>query len=1242
MTVSISKMNIEYYLSTTAKSDGQMKEVKDLTSYYLDSQTPAGRWIGSGLTGLSLNHGDQVSKHDARKIYEQLVDPITGARLGRRPIKTVQAPLDAKTPQGKKAKEERNAVAGFDLTFSVPKSVSVLWALADVPTQGRLYAAHQAAIDQTLAWLEREVIQTRAGHNGVAHVQTKGVVGSLFDHWDSRAGDPQLHTHAVLLNRVQRADDGQWTTLDSYTLHRHVVAASEMYNGLLFDEVYRQTGAVAELRDGNVEVRTVADDSGQKVLVDQEAVEDGINISVELRGVPDELLLEFSTRSKDIEAFTDFMISDYEEEYGHRPTAETILEFRQKATLATRQAKSKENHPLNFKMFQWQQRTFDAGFDANQVIAQALGLQTEQIAPSMLQPETIAELGSIVLRATSARRTTFTKANVLATTQRLLMTVRCASPEDRASIVDSVVDFALDEAVQLSPNRFGAIAADEVHLTRNGHSIFDQPESWLYSTQELLDKETYLRKVIQESPGPSLQDTEELRTLLDTVEVGDGYAMAKDQAQAAHEVVTSTQLVNAIIGPAGTGKTTTMRGIKAAWDQKYGEGSVIGLAPSAVAAEVLGHEIKSPTENVAKWIHETTGPGAQRRAHRYAELKERLEQLLHQQKQNPKSSALDKKIHATNVKITELLTQQSKYQLRENQLLILDEASMAATGDVAAIVEQAEHAGAKVLMVGDPEQLQSVEAGGILGWMERSELTSHLSSVWRFKADWEGLASLQLRKGDFDAIEAYSQHERITGCDNGTVNDAAYKEWIHATTDGTGTSTILISASNADVLDLNTKAQGDLIALGQVLPGQNVAQLQESEAHIGDVVLARKVERTLTDESGAFIKNGSRVTVEKVNEDGSVEGIHQKSGAKIVLPANYLKAHGQLGYAVTAHRAQGVTVDKAYCVVKENLNRGLLYVGMTRGRHDNQLFVELPEAEEDHSPDPWKMFTPEKNSDFDPDGDDAEREEETRRVIARVMATTDTDELLATEQQDAAHGTANDLPRLVSEYQHVATAINTRHISEIIQEKLGDHALHDLQRSELWPRLVDHWQDSAEHLMDSFKDPAQLVEQLKMLPRAEHQHLHGILPRVRPETAEERRITGLLEEKITDRLAYLTWTAKDASWTKQLRHYPLNEASRAKMTSVITLWRSLSDQEHIETLHEPPELSQRRLWPMYEQLATYLDSLKTDLGSYELDDVQPDFAQDVALVTETAHQGLSVPPMETDMNSPDPETFHAT
>jgi len=126
---------------------------------------------------------------------------------------------------------ERSAVAGFDLTFSPPKSWSVLWAAApNEEAREVIWAAHHEGIDAALAYLEREACFSRTGHAGIRQVDANGFVAAAFDHRQSRDGDPQMHTHVAVLNRVQCTKDGVWRTLDSREVFAAAAAAGGMYD----------------------------------------------------------------------------------------------------------------------------------------------------------------------------------------------------------------------------------------------------------------------------------------------------------------------------------------------------------------------------------------------------------------------------------------------------------------------------------------------------------------------------------------------------------------------------------------------------------------------------------------------------------------------------------------------------------------------------------------------------------------------------------------------------------------------------------------------------------------------------------------------------------------------------------------------------------------------------------------------------------------------------------------------------
>jgi len=140
-----------------------------------------------------------------------------------------RAPTGARELSGLLARASRQhstAVAGYDLTFTPVKSVSALWALAPREVAQAIERAHFEAVEQSLTWLEANAAYTRLGRGAVRQVQTRGLIAAAFTHRDSRAGDPNLHTHVAVSNKVQVADTaaagadaGRWLALDGRPLH---------------------------------------------------------------------------------------------------------------------------------------------------------------------------------------------------------------------------------------------------------------------------------------------------------------------------------------------------------------------------------------------------------------------------------------------------------------------------------------------------------------------------------------------------------------------------------------------------------------------------------------------------------------------------------------------------------------------------------------------------------------------------------------------------------------------------------------------------------------------------------------------------------------------------------------------------------------------------------------------------------------------------------------------------------------
>jgi len=221
-----------YLLAHTASADVPRGQLP-LVDYYLESGNPPGRWLGTGLDGLDdgrgLRRGSQVTEAAMTAVFGRACDPVTGQALGRAfPTRT-----------GADGVTRPAGVAGYDLTFTAVKSVSLLWALGDEDTRAAVQAAHHAAVDQVIDILEARVAATRVGRAGATRVPVRGIVAAAFDHPDTRTGDPNLHTHVVVANRVQGAD-GTWRTLDGQLLFAAGVALSETFDALLADELSRR------------------------------------------------------------------------------------------------------------------------------------------------------------------------------------------------------------------------------------------------------------------------------------------------------------------------------------------------------------------------------------------------------------------------------------------------------------------------------------------------------------------------------------------------------------------------------------------------------------------------------------------------------------------------------------------------------------------------------------------------------------------------------------------------------------------------------------------------------------------------------------------------------------------------------------------------------------------------------------------------------------------------------------------
>lgn len=1002
MTMSIARLSVKSGLSYLFKStmlDDAATTPPDSISYYVQSGTPQGQWIGSGLPGISRTQGDKVTESDARAIFQNATQPDTSQPLGR--------PYSAPTvvENASRRLSTKHAVAGFDLTFSVPKSVSALWALSPRSLQEQILRTHHDAVASSLHWLETLVVNTRSGRNGIAHLGTSGVIAAAFDHWESRAGDPQLHTHVVIANRVQRITDNAWTTLDSRSLYKAVVAASEHYNGLLFDALKASLGT-------DTEIRTPTHNTH--------------NPSQQLTGIPEALVREFSNRSRLIDVETDRLVSKWTEDHGGPPSATTVVKLRQQATLSTRVSKDLTPTPLHQLSAQWRERAEVRGFTPKSVVASTVRRShSHPFHFGDLAPDWIAAVGHLTRQRVAAKRSTWNRWNLIAEGERVCAEIRCASPADRNAMIEALATEAEHQSVPLNEYRYTLPTDAAEDLCFAGRSIFDFHGSRLYTDEATLAFEDEVLAAANDDGGPALA-VEPTFDALASYKGAEGFELADDQWAAASQVLLSSHRLDAIVGPAGTGKTTALGAIKTVWESKLGAGSVVGLAPAAASAEVLGNELGMVTENVAKWLHESVGSGASERAAQFFTLEAQLA-----------TGAGGNQARARREqRAAHLAAEQTKWQFRPNQLVVVDEASMVSTIQVAALVRQAKDVGAKILLVGDPAQLDSIDAGGVLGWLDRQRKASRLSTVWRFKHQWEKFASLALRGGHMSALAEYEQHGRISHGSYMEMVDLAYSEWhkdVRA-----GRVSVLIAADNETVGMLNERAQADRVGSGDVDAERTVLLRDELRAGKGDIVIARRNARSIRDELGKYIRNGTLLEITSVDvRRDSLCAVRRDTGAAMELTSEYVEDSLELGYATTAHRSQGLTVDTAHTVVTPGrLTRELLYVSMTRGRHTNMAYVSENDPDEDEIIDPSSR-------------------QGWRTILGEILAAEGA-ERTAHEVRDSERSSADSLERLYGEYDYLAQIAAGLDLSASL-ESLPPGSSGSMERSPAWGAAVAAW-----------------------------------------------------------------------------------------------------------------------------------------------------------------------------------------
>ena len=612
------------------------------------------------------------------------------------------------------------------------KSVSTFWAVAAPAVAAVIERAHQAAVEDALAFIETHAVFTRTGPQGIRQVNVRGLVATAFTHRDSRAGDPDLHTHVAVANKV-RTLDGRWLSIDGRVLFKANVAASETYNTALEQHLRETLGVRFAERPGT--------DPAKRPIR-------------EIVGVDARLNQRWSTRRAHINTRRGELAIRFQNDHGRPPTPVEALHLAQQATLETRDAKH-EPRSLTEQRATWLNEAADVFGGRGAVAAMVHTALNPTTEPAKLaDTRWVAQTADHILTMMEASRSTWQMWHVRAEAQRQVRAVDVPAEQTNA-LVDLLVDEVLQgRSITLAVPGDGI---DEPQALRrvDGSSVYTVAGTNLYTSQRILDAEARLLTAAGRQGGASVDPTAVDLALLEMA--ANGTALDAGQAALARQMCSSGARLQLAIAPAGAGKTTAMRALVLAWTEDGGQ--VLGLAPSAAAAAVLGEQTGIRTDTLAKLTWSLD----------HGNL--------------PDWAAV----------------------VGPSTLVIIDEAGMADTLSLDTAVQFVIGRGASVRLVGDDQQLAAIGAGGVLRDIKHSHGALHLAELHRFTTPAEAAVSLAVREGKSEALDFYLDHGRVHVGDIATTTDEAFSAWVSDR--AAGLDAIMIAPTRELVAQLNRRAR---------------------------------------------------------------------------------------------------------------------------------------------------------------------------------------------------------------------------------------------------------------------------------------------------------------------------------------------------------------------------------------------------------------------------------------------------
>jgi conjugative relaxase-like TrwC/TraI family protein len=910
---------------------------KDAASYYIQaSETggePPGRWWGPGAKALGFEPGQTVERQPYDLLFGQRQAP-DGTPLGRPPnggrkaadlyTKLLAAEPHATAERKRQLRVEatrqtRQSPLFFDLTISLSKSISIFHASlgenarlarqADDQQGDEYWSALVTEVDDMIwqavhagfGYFQREAGYTRTGSHGTrVHGRETGQwheADLAVAHWlqhTSRDGDMQLHVHSQIAHTARTEKDGKWRAPDSLGYTEHI-------------------GAVAAIVSQHLEEALTA-----RFGLEWTGRDDGHGF--EITGISGQMMRLFSSRRQSITKEVRGRAAQFEQHYGRAPSQRELAHLAQAANFKTRNPKH-DTLDVTQLHVGWAD-----------TLTRTLGVNLASVAPSVWHAATgraaahAHDAGSQALPELELSRaaqkavalaqqdkSTWTRADVIKYLGRVLPRTGM-DPAAAAALLEDLADRAL--ASEFEPvaclEAPEPVTAPRGLLRADGRSVYQRHGGVRYATHAQLTLEQRMLALARDSGAPRMDRAQAAQALgADLAQLDDALAghaphaysqrtrtgLRTDQAAAALSVLTDGRRVSVINAPAGSGKTWVLAAAGKAWTAA-GLGRVIGIAPSQSARNTLAAGVPE-SYNCAQFLGHLPGQRGAR----------------------------------------------GPVPLHPGDVIVMDEASMVTNPDMADVISQAAHSGAKVILAGDTQQLQAVESGGGLRMLADALGFVQLTEPVRFRAAWEQEASLRVRAGDATVLADYDQHARITGGDPEQMMDAAAAHYLALSL--AGTDVLLMAADHALRRELSRRIREDLIRLGIVQAAPQAGIADGGTASAGDLIICTRNDHTVeAGEPGRMLANGDLLRIEAITKRGLIVrralDADPATGRRRWTDRTFLYqhfSHAELGYAVTDHVAQGRTVHTGLAVITGAEDRQHAHVALTRGTDVNHAYV---------------------------------------------------------------------------------------------------------------------------------------------------------------------------------------------------------------------------------------------------------------------------------------------------------------